>query len=83
MSQEVIPRWGLPAVDFLKTDPETIKTEIIREYEKIANVTLAAGDPRRLFLLGLAATIIQLRTDVNYAAQQNLLSYAQGEYLVA
>ena len=83
MSQEVIPRWGLPAVDFLKTDPETIKTEIIREYEKIANVTLAAGDPRRLFLLGLAATIIQLRTDVNYAAQQNLLSYAQGEYLDA
>ena len=39
--------------------------------------------PRRLFLLSIADVIIQQRTAINLAAQQNLLSYAQGNYLDA
>lgn len=80
---ETIPRWGLPEISFIDTDPETIKTKIILEFEKISGQTLAAGDPRRLFLLGVAAIIIQLRSEVDFAARQNLLSYAQGKYLDA
>ncbi len=80
---ETIPRWHLPAVEFLETDAETIKAEIITGYEEASGRTLAAGDPVRLYLLSLAAVIIQQRTAVNLAAQQNLLSYAQGGYLDA
>lgn len=80
---ETIPRWHLPAVEFLETDAETIKSEIITGYEEASGRTLAAGDPVRLYLLSLAAVIIQQRTAVNLAAQQNLLSYAQDGYLDA
>lgn len=80
---EVLPRWGLPEVNFLETDAETIKAEIITGYEQASGRTLAAGDPVRLYLLSLATVIIQQRTAVNLAAQQNLLSMAQGEYLDA
>lgn len=80
---ETIPRWHLPAVEFLETDAETIKAEIITGYEQASGRTLAAGAPVRLYLLSLAAVIIQQRTAVNLAAQQNLLSYAQDGYLDA
>lgn len=81
--EETIPRWGLPDVEFLETDAETIKAEILTGYEQASGRTLAAGDPVRLFLLSLASIIIQQRTTINLAAQQNLLTYAQGEYLDA
>ena len=80
---ETIPRWGLPEVNFLETDAETIRSQIITGFEQASGDTLAAGDPRRLFLLSIADVIIQQRTAINLAAQQNLLSYAQGGYLDA
>lgn len=80
---EVLPRWGLPDVEFLTTDAEKVKGEIISKYEELTGRTLAAGDPVRLFLLSIADILIQQRTAINIAAQQNLLSYAQGEYLDA
>lgn len=80
---ESLPRWGLPEVDFLTTDPETIQSEIITKYEEVSGRTLAAADPIRLFLLSIAAVIIQQRVNINIAAQQNLLSYATGEQLDA
>lgn len=80
---ETLPRWGLPSVEFLETDPEKIKSEIITKYEQLSGRSLASGDPIRLFLLSIANEIILLRNDINTAAQQNLLSYAQGEKLDA
>lgn len=80
---ETLPRWGLPAVEFIKTDPETIKTEIITGYESASGRSLAAGDPVRIFLLSIADRFIQLRTAFNTGAQQNLLSYATGDKLDA
>ena len=80
---ESLPRWNLPAVNFLETDSATIEADILTGYEKASGRTLADGDPVRLFLLSVADIIIQLRTNINRAAQQNLLSYAQGEYLDA
>lgn len=80
---ETIPRWGLAPLNFLETDAETIRSQIITGFEQASGDTLAAGDPRRLFLLSIADVIIQQRTAINLAAQQNLLSYAQGGYLDA
>lgn len=83
MSDEVLPRWNLPKVSFLETDPEAIRSQIITGFEQASGRTLAAGDPVRLFLLSIADVIIQQRTDIQIASQQNLLAYAQGNYLDA
>lgn len=80
---ESLPRWGLPEVNFLTTNPETIQSEIITKYEEVSGRTLAPADPIRLFLLSIADIIIQQRSIINIAAQQNLLSYATGEHLDA
>lgn len=80
---ETLPRWGMPDVNFIETDPEKIKSDIINRYESAAGRTLSAGDPVRLLLLTIASEIIQLRQVFNHGAQQNLLSYAQGRYLDA
>lgn len=80
---ETLPRWGMPDVNFIETDPEKIKSDIINRYESAAGRTLSAGDPVRLFLLTIASEIIQLRQVFNHGAQQNLLTYAQGQYLDA
>lgn len=83
MSDEVLPRWNLPKVSFLETDPEAIRSQIITGFEQASGRTLAEGDPVRLFLLSIADVIIQQRTDIQIASQQNLLAYAQGNYLDA
>lgn len=80
---ETLPRWGLPEVNFVETDPETIKAEIITGYEKAAGRSLAVGDPIYIFLLSLADRIIQYMNNTNTAGQQNLLSYAKGKNLEA
>lgn len=80
---EIIPRWGMPEVDFLETDPEKILESIISLYEEKTGRTLAQADPVRLFLNTIAAVIIQLRQEINRAGQQNLLTYAQGDKLDA
>lgn len=80
---ETLPRWDLPEVSFVETDPEAIKAEIVSGYEAAAERTLATADPIRIFLLSVAAEIIQQRVLINMAAQNNLLSYATGEYLDA
>ena len=80
---EVIPRWNMPSVDFIEVDAEKVESDSITDYEKASGRTLAAGDPVRLFLLTIAAEIIQLRQGINFAAQQNLLTYAKGDYLDA
>ena len=78
---ETLPRWNLPEVSFMETDPSAIESGLITGYEQASGRTLASSDPVRLFLLSIAAAIIQLRNAVNIAAQQNLLSYAAGSYL--
>ena len=65
----------------METDPTAIESGLIAGYEQASGRTLADGDPVRLFLLSVAAAVIQLRNAVNIAAQQNLLSYATGNYL--
>jgi len=80
---ETLPRWDLPEVSFVQTDPEAIKAEIVSRYEAAAGRTLATADPIRIFLLSCADEIIQQRVLINMAAQSNLLSYATGEFLDA
>lgn len=78
---ETLPRFDLPDVTFLTVDTSAVEAGIVAGYEKAARRTLASGDPIRLFLATIASEICALRAEVNIAAQNNLISYAQGAYL--
>lgn len=72
---------NLPEISFVETDTGNIESAIITTYEAIAGRTLAQGDPIRLFLLSVAAIIVQQRVLINYSAKMNLLAYSEGNYL--
>ncbi len=71
----------LPNVTFCEHDAAEIEREILGTYEKIAGVTLYPGNPVRLFLESLAFVIARQRFSIDWAAKQNLLAFATGEYL--
>lgn len=72
---------NLPEIEFVSTDVTEIEAAVITGYEAVAGYTLAPGDPRRLFLLSLASLIVQQRVVINYTGKQNLLAYAEDDYL--
>lgn len=76
-------RNNLPLVSFAQRDAATIEASIITTYEAVAGRQLSPGDPVRLFLEAMAAVIINQRSIIDYAGKQNLLSYAEGEFLDA
>lgn len=80
---ETLPRWSMPEVDFVTVDPAAIESEIFSLYEKTTGRTVTEADPVRLFLLTMTYLFIQVKTAFNQASQQNLLTYAQGQYLDA
>ena len=71
----------LPDITFAEKDASEIQSSVISTYEEITGRKLAAGDPIRLFLLSLAAIIVQQRVVIDYSAKMNLLAYAKGDYL--
>lgn len=72
---------NLPDIAFADCDAETVKKELIDQYESITGRTLASGDPVRLFLLSVANMLILQRNLIDYTGKMNLLAYAKGEYL--
>ncbi|MAY72083.1 MAG: baseplate J protein [Halomonas sp.] len=75
------PRGNLPDISFAAKTVAEVEAEIINGYESIAQRTLASGDPIRLFLESIAAIIVNQRSIIDFAAKQNLLSYAQDIYI--
>ena len=71
----------LNEITFADADEETVKNEVIGEYESITGRTLADGDPVRLFLLSIANLIIVQRNLIDHTGKMNLLAYATGDYL--
>jgi phage-related baseplate assembly protein len=72
---------NLPPVDFTGKDPAEIESAIITSYEAISERKLYPGDPVRLFLQAIAALIVQQRVIIDYSAKQNLLFYAEDDFL--
>ncbi|MCI7078704.1 MAG: baseplate J/gp47 family protein [Veillonellaceae bacterium] len=68
-------------INFVETDTNTIKNNIITGYETLTGVTLSRAHPVRLFLEALAAIIVWLMNQINFAAKMNMLAYAVGDYL--
>ena len=79
MKSDLFP--ALADIVFAEKSADEIESEIITLYEQIAERTLARGDPIRLFLETITLIIIHQRSLIDYAAKQNLLAYAEGDYL--
>jgi phage-related baseplate assembly protein len=84
------PNYGLqyvPDIDFAVKDPAVIQEEVIADYQ-LAFVTLTniakilgPGDPVRLFLLVVCHWLSQQRVIIDFTGKNNLLKYAQDDYL--
>ncbi len=72
---------NLSEVIFAEKDPDKITSEILSIYESLTGRTLARADPVRLFLDTIILAVIQQRNLIDFAAKQNLLAYATGDYL--
>lgn len=79
MKSDLFP--GLADIIFAEKSAEEIESEIIALYENTSGRTLAKGDPIRLFLNSFILIVIHQRSLIDYAAKQNLLAYAEGNYL--
>ena len=79
MKSELFPT--LTDITFAEKSGEEIEAEVISTYESLAKRTLAKGDPIRLFLEAIVLIIVHQRSLIDYSAKQNLLAYAEGDYL--
>ena len=79
MKSDLFPT--LADIVFAGKAADEIESEIITAYENLAGRTLAKGDPVRLFLEAIVLMIVQQRSLIDYAAKQNLLAYAEGDFL--
>lgn len=72
---------GYPDISFVEMDTSTIENAMITAYEAYTGRTLYPADPARLFLLWVADQIVTLRANIDFSAKQNLIRYAEGDYL--
>lgn len=68
---------------FVQTDSGAVLNELISKYEELTGRTLLPADPDKLFISWVADIIVQERALLNYAANQNIPSRANGENLDA
>lgn len=71
----------LPEIQFVDTDTEATEQRIITRYEGLTGLSLAPGDPVRFVLQAVALEMVQLRQEIDFTGKQNLLYYAQDDYL--
>lgn len=69
--------------EFITTDAEIIRDEVITELESHVGEPLFPGDERRLFGEALAAVFVSMYNALNDAAKQKMLRYARGTVLDA
>lgn len=76
-----MPNSKYPDISFVDTDTEALVNSLISSYESFTKRTLYPADPARLFILWIADIIMQERIIINESAKQNVLRYAEGDYL--
>ncbi len=72
---------NLPQIQFVDTDAETCRNNVITGFEQATGRTLYPGNPDRLFLEGLAYVLAILAGQVNFAGKQGLVAYAEKGHL--
>lgn len=72
-----------PDYQFIETNANSIIAELTSKYEELTGTTVHPSSPVKLFLSWCAAAILQIYQNINYVANQNLPSRAEGENLDA
>lgn len=72
-----------PEYQFVNETADSIIATLTSKYEELTNTTVHPSSPVKLFLSWCAAAILQIYQNINYAANQNLPSRAEGENLDA
>ena len=71
----------LPDINFVDTNTESTLDRIVQGYEAAAGRKLGEADPIMLFLKSIAYENVLLRNAIDFTGKQNLLFYAEGDYL--
>ncbi len=66
---------------FVANDPQARVAELVARYEAASGKTVYPAQPERLLIDGIAYADANLRTAIQYAGEQNLLAYAEGDAL--
>lgn len=74
-------RFNLPEINFLEKDPELIERDILFHIEEKTGMIPAIADPRRKYVQAMVAYVAQERARLDHALKQNLLAYAEDEFL--
>lgn len=72
-----------PEYQFIPTDTDAVTALVTEVYEKMTGTTVRPGSPERLFIQWVSSIVIQERVLMNYAANQNIPSRAEGANLDA
>jgi phage-related baseplate assembly protein len=84
---EIERLYALPDLDFVEKDVDALLAEMINDYQQAYQAktgevkTLAPGDPVRIWIYAQALKIYAAYQLIDFAAKQNLLKYAEGDYL--
>lgn len=79
MRRDLFP-W-LDEIEFAAKDAAQIEADVLARFEEAAGRTLAKGDPVRLLLETVAFALVHQRWLIDFTGKQNLLAYAEGQYL--
>lgn len=74
-------RLNLPDIQFADKSAEQIEADILAEYEKLTGVQLSQADPRRKMIQAYLPILVQQRNLIDFGAKQNLLAYANDEFI--
>lgn len=66
---------------FVDADPQNMVDKLTTKYESITNRTVHPASPEKLFIQWVAATMVLLAEQINFAGNQNIPSKAVGEGL--
>lgn len=69
--------------EFVNADPEKIEADLTTIYEGITKRTVQPSSPEKLFIKWVTAALVQQNANINYAANQNIPSRAEGANLDA
>lgn len=70
-----------PEYQFIPTDTDAVTALVTEVYERLTGTTVRPGSPERLFTQWVGSILVQERVLMNYAANQNIPSRAEGENL--
>ena len=72
-----------PEYQFVEASADSIIAELTKKYEELTNTTVHPSSPVKIFLSWCTSAILQICQNINYAANQNLPSRAEGANLDA